>query len=214
MQTRLTRGEYWLLETAVDALIPISFLCAENYSKPDGIVAQFNKPGHGLKRNDLVATLTSLFSNGLLEPFREDEPCAMSDKEIRSALDEEWLAGNAPNLLYGLTERGGTVWEEFAAPQWDRCIVDARDYETRTGTITCMDLRRLTRYVTHLHLMGIDVQKETLTIEPRGAWSPTYWKDLPNGHEARFHWLSGPHPTCEFAFAGICQLRDGWYRWR
>ena len=45
MGPRFTRGEYWLLETAVDEQFPVSALMANNLEE------YFNKKGHGLTRD-------------------------------------------------------------------------------------------------------------------------------------------------------------------
>ena len=47
MQSRLSRAEYWLLETVVESACPLTFLDATKYDKPDGIEVMFSKPGHG-----------------------------------------------------------------------------------------------------------------------------------------------------------------------
>jgi len=63
---RLTRGEYWLLETVVQEYCPLCFLNPEAYDTPDGIELMFNKPGHGLSGLDLIETLSRLSAGGTL----------------------------------------------------------------------------------------------------------------------------------------------------
>ncbi len=52
MEPRFTRGEYWLLETAVDKQFPVSALMADNLEE-----ILNNKKGHGLTRTALIETL-------------------------------------------------------------------------------------------------------------------------------------------------------------
>ena len=214
MQLRLTRGEYWLLETAVSGLIPIAMVCGENYKRPDGIDVEFNKPGHGLNRGDLIDTLNALICGGLLVAYLDDKPYIINKDEITSAMNEQSPGGNASSFFYGLSAHGGAIWEEFASPRWEHCIVDEKEYDRQAGVITSMSLRRLTHYVSNLHLMGFEIDRNSLIIDACGKWRPTYWKTLPAGHKARFHWIRETVIPCQFAFAGMCDFRDGWYRWR
>jgi hypothetical protein len=52
MEPRFTRGEYWLLETAVDKQFPVSALMSNNLEE-----ILNNKKGHGLTRIALIETL-------------------------------------------------------------------------------------------------------------------------------------------------------------
>jgi len=227
MEPRLTRGEYWLLETAVNTYYPMSYLCSERYSEPNGLEQVFNKPGHGLDRNRLIATLGSLFRNGLVEAVRNDEPCFLDESQISDALDEKRPRENLENpaawTRYRMTPHGAAIWEAFAAPQWDRFILDESlslidDQKLRPGTVTCMSRLRLQQYLKNVDLAGFEIEAQSVEIKECGKWSPTYWKDLPEGYQAQFQWRMGkPRPQDPLhwlAFAGFCELRDGWYRWR
>ncbi|MFO1023515.1 MAG: hypothetical protein U0903_22890 [Planctomycetales bacterium] len=85
MHPRLTRAEYWLLETSVDSGTPLDWLCAENYiAFPDGwdIERQFNKPSHGLTRAELIHTLVEMFNHGWIEARRNDQIIPMNVARI------------------------------------------------------------------------------------------------------------------------------------
>src|SRR4051794_33270916 len=115
---RFTRGEYWLLESAVEHGWPLYTLVAEDV----GLV--FNKPGHGMDRDELIETLVSLFRRGLIAardrvtskgvygPFA----VALDRDAIEAALDEDLFS---QETYYGLTSEGGRQWEAFARPDWD-----------------------------------------------------------------------------------------------
>ena len=66
MEPRFTRGEYWLLETAVDKQFPVSALMANNLEEYLN-----NKKGHGLTRTALIETLHRLIVSGLISVEHE-----------------------------------------------------------------------------------------------------------------------------------------------
>ena len=139
MEPRLTRGEYWLLETAVKSYYPLRWLDSDD----PGLL--FNKPGHGLDRDRLVATLGALFRDELIEASRNDEWCVLDELQIRNALTEQPPLKNPSCTRYRLTKRGAATWEAFAAPEWDRFILDESPFsenenetysEPRSGSAT------------------------------------------------------------------------------
>jgi hypothetical protein len=228
MEPRLTRGEYWILETAVDAGIPLCFLSDEHYEEPDGLELMFNKPGHGLDCDALVSTLTTLFQNGLIEAKRNDEPCHLDESGIRDAIEEKSPLNNPSCTYYRLKLHGAAVWEQFAAPQWERfileefqCSWDENENEPCPGVATCMTPWRLRKYLENLYLAGREVDATSVEIKECGPWRATYWKELPLGHQARFNWrrVDGESSVASrelywMAFGGFCEFRDEWYRWR
>lgn len=224
MNPRLTRGEYWLLETAVTFRCPMCYLCSEHYREPDGIEWFFNKTGHNLNRSDLVATLAALFQEGLIEAVRDDEVCQLSDLQIGEALSEKRTLENPNWTCFRLTARGGAVWEDFAAPRWDRFVLDdwiglnKDDHEFRSGSAMCQSERRLQFYLDGVYILEYEIDAQSVEIKECGPWNPTYWKELPHGYEAQFQWKKGPPRPVDrlhqLAFAGFCDYRDSWYRWR
>src|SRR5687767_10867198 len=112
MEPRLTRGEYWLLNSVVDSMCPVSFLISKN------IKELFNNPGHRLDRSRLVETLVSMSEQGWIEGYRIDEGFPLTADMIETGFSEvPWERDDA--LGYRLTAYGGTVWEAFAVPHWD-----------------------------------------------------------------------------------------------
>ena len=151
MEPRFTRGEYWLLETAVGHLFPVSTLSDSD----SDLELLLNKKGHGLTRDALVETLHRLLSSGLIYAesrvnFSDEAVAVVSTKEqiepsqvydwiqenvtvistkeqIELALDERKSWRGVPVeerkvTYYGLTQEGGAQWEAFAAPDWQKYI--------------------------------------------------------------------------------------------
>lgn len=125
MSLRLTRGEYWLLTQAVRFKLPLSLL-----SLPEGppwdvatIDMALNCPGHGMGFDELVRTLHELFERDwiTLKPGHgKPVPRVWDAATIRAELSER--QAHHRSAYYGLTSRGGRVWERFARPEWCRLI--------------------------------------------------------------------------------------------
>lgn len=219
---RLTRAEYWLLETAVEGGIPLQFLDPDGYSAKFTIEHMFNKPGHGLDRLQLLDCLDGLFAAGLVEgEFSRAGAAVVPSKDvIRQAIVEK-LPHTVPRLCYQLTPRGGKVWEAFAAPRWDRYLSEESDPDSRTGWITCQDRFHLRRHLDERQFVILDriITHDTIQIEEIGPWEATYWKRLPHGYRARFQWTEAAEqfmpktPLEQLVFGGFCEDRDGWYHW-
>jgi len=117
-EPRLTRAEYWILESAGESFRPPSLLVSED------IEAHYNKPGHGLDRLALVDTLDRLVSGGLIG-FADIRGAQNFEVPFTGQRDrpriEAALAESHPDKFtyYGLTAEGGRVWEAFARPDWD-----------------------------------------------------------------------------------------------
>lgn len=220
MELRLTRGEYWLLETVVSAGCPLCFVAVECYPKPEGMESMFNKPGHGLNRSQVVDTLDRLFKEGLIEARQNDRLRALTKEEIAAELIEIPPPRDRRTLTsYWLTAKGGAVWEEFAAPSWD-CFLDTRlDHETKTGVVTCMTSWLARKYLRYMNVAFFEVEPESVDVKVVASWEATYWKTLPTGYQTSFRYLGERRETIHdelgwLAFSGFCKFRDGWYRWR
>lgn len=222
-QPRLTRGEYWLLETVVDFRVPLHLLDAEGYSEDRSIESMFNKPGHGLARAQLIECLSELFRGGLIavSTCAEGLPWLPTDAQVVGALGAKRSDKSA--LYYGLTEKGGAIWEAFAVPDWNRFIFEDFDNEGHTGRVMCVTRLRLEHYLDcfRLNLLNQTIDSDTVQIQACGPWQATYWKQLPHGFCARFScgWIERTITTnndklTSLAFGGLCAFRDGWYRWR
>ncbi len=216
MQPRLTRGEYWLLETVVDGAWPLCFVARTNAEEV------FNKPGHGLERAALIETLESLFASGLLEAHRHGQAAAMplARTEIIAALEEPSHARGAPGTLYRLTAQGGAVWEAFAMPDWKAYLLRELDEDQGVGAFTALDRQWLQEDLEHFSVYEHAVARDSVQWERLGRWQPTYWKELPEGYRVRFRFgptPSGEEPSPLDGFGcgyGRCAQRESWYRWR
>ena len=111
MDPRFTRGEYWLLETAVEFKFPVCGLIDSDFE------LSLNKKGHGLTRDALVETLHRLIAWGLISAENEGDAPISTHQQIERALNES-------HTYYGLTPEGGAHWEAFAAPDWQKYIED------------------------------------------------------------------------------------------
>jgi hypothetical protein len=119
---RLTRGEYWLLESVVEFPIRLNFLSHKHLGEA------LNKEPHGMDKELLIETLFKLQNNGLIkinkwDTFKKTKRKFILNKiEITQAIDEPKTFGNITSTSYQLTKLGGQVWEAFAQPNWDRFI--------------------------------------------------------------------------------------------
>ncbi len=219
---RLSRAEYWILETAVQFGVPLCYLGANKVS----IEAQFNKPGHGLDNSELASCLHNLFSVGAIEARRRDDELAFmpTREQIVAALDSKpptrGRTASEYDFLYRLSPTGCSIWEAFAAPEWERFLLEDFDYEGYVGTLTCVTRSRIERYLDYLvlHSDHYAIQRDTIKIVECGEWDATYWKRLHEGFRASFAWSKPslrPSSLLErLASSGACQFRDRWYRWR
>ncbi|MCD4726107.1 MAG: hypothetical protein K8R46_00455 [Pirellulales bacterium] len=219
MQSRLSRAEYWLLETVADSPCLLTLLDATRYDEPNDIDAMFNKPGHGLNRDDLIETMTLLVGEKLIEGVRDERPIALDRQAIIAALAEPRRADNPSGTFYQLTHKGGEVWQAFAVPDWSRFVKEELDGDTRTGTLTGMTDWQVEKYLHYLDMLECTLDLPSIQVEEIGPWEATYWKTLPHGHRAHFRWSRRKEHCFEnefssLAFSGFCEFRDGWYNWR
>ena len=91
----------------------------------------FNKPGHGLERNGLVAALEGLFRNGHIEAGRETTSGAYWTRpkfEIRYG--REASAAKPVMYIISYDEKAAAVWEAFASPDWEQFILNEDPYSS------------------------------------------------------------------------------------
>lgn len=218
---RLTRGEYWLMETVVEHAVPLAFLWGYRSEEI------FNKPGHCLSRRGLVGGLRRLSVRGLIEFLRfvgdREVPFAPTGEEIETSLDEQGPGGSPSCCYYRLTADGGAVWEAFARPDWSRYISQQGTGPGRgkweAGYCLCADRARLQRYLDGLHWVGLIVDPDSVewgTIRP---WRATYWKELPTAYTVSFRRREdapGPESRArdEFLHWYTYVYSARWYSWR
>lgn len=214
MEVRLSRAEYWLLETVVTTPLQVYSLAVPNLAE------ELNKPTHGLTPPRLADVLAGLFDRGWItasQATEADGPCRrMAADEIARELAE--AAKPADDVrwtwTYQLTAAGGAVWESFAAPNWGRFIDVGYLWDERVGEFCAASEEPLRRYLGYVHHFGYRVHPGSERWDILEPWQATYWKSLPYGHRLRFDFTfdessarGGDVPSQAFT------LPD-WYNWR
>ena len=209
-----TRGEYWLLETAVEAAIPICWLDWSDMEEA------LNKSTHGMSRSLLIETMHKLFKGGLIVAHRFgnwDDTFEFSPHEIDAALNEKQ---NKKEHYYQLTEKGGSYWEAFACPNWNLYISDGyglpEDNDIWAGEIACANKDHLEGYFRSLSYHDYDVDENSIQWDLLEPWKATYWKELEAGHRIRFRCREKsmdqnyhiPKPIDQSWYDSL------WYNWR
>jgi hypothetical protein len=208
-----TRGEYWLLETAVEVPIPICWL---DWAEMEEAL---NKSGHGMSRSLLIETMRKLFKEGLITAHRFgkwNDAFELSPVEIETALNEKQ---NIKEHFYRLTKKGGIYWEAFARPNWNLYVSAGYEIPEEnniwTGEIACANKGHLEGYFRLLSHHDYDVDENTIQWDVFGPWDATYWKELPLGHRLRFRChekeKGQDHPTPPLS---QCWYNNLWYQWR
>ena len=180
-----TRGEYWLLETAVKMCIPVSPILLSQ-----DLELAFNKSSHGMDANVLEATLTSLSARGLID-FHHSNPETCENHPASVTEIASGLAGesNTQNLYYGMSQEGGLHWEAFAHPKWDRFVdklFSFDDDENESHCVSAANRQKLQRIFDGLHFIGLFPKPETVKWTDVSPWQATYWKILPAGYCVEF----------------------------
>ena len=175
MNPRFSRGEYWILETAVTAGIPLSFLISKD------IAEILNKPGYGFSHRKLWQVLESMSRRKLIKFDYEN------GRRVREVPDLK--SKTLSNVFYRLTKLGGLQWEAFAAPNWDQFI----DFSFTFGksgiekyTIYGVSKHLLQRYIEGLRDTGVEVDPSTIRWQKCVPFWATYWKKLAAGYRLTF----------------------------
>ena len=194
MEPRFTRGEYWLLETAVEYRRALRFLddSGREFSE------QHNKVGHRMHRPELIDTLQRLQIAGLISFRRFDSPddkgTDITDVQFDAALDE---GREGPWTTYQLTAEGGRQWESFASPRWNYFLqqnfcwdtVEGTDETPQVGIFTSVESKWLKSMV-KLYSTGFrPIDQDSVEYLEIGAWDATYWKVLPSGYRAKVRYI-------------------------
>jgi hypothetical protein len=211
MYPRLTRGEYWLLETVVELGVDLSAL-----TKPH-LGESLNKQPHGLSRDQLLADLSRLFAEKLIvAKTADDRPFTPTPGQIVEALDrtsDDMMRGT----WYFLTPKGGAVWEAFAHPEWTRYVEIYPSSDDNCLTeFRCLSLPYLQCFFHAMELQGPGTGPDTkkqlvLEWDQLEPWDATYWKRFPRAHRLRA-WV----PEDAYWFSGweVCMLQRSWYPWQ
>ncbi len=215
-----TRGEYWILETLVEALTPFRFFFFDGNQQD--VTETFNKPSHGLSRDGLIEVFTSLFERRLIEAYKGESrhPSVLSSQEIATAIEEPACSLHYHNTVCGLTPLGGNYWEAFAAPDWSR-FLDASFTEAEGGgdwqnaEIIGEQRELIQRYVRVLRQRGMYIEKSTIEWHTVRPWRATYWKILPQARRMTFLLkdIYELHPPEIVAALSGETYDNRWYRW-
>ena len=197
---QIDAANFWIIDAVATDKWPLDYL-KENVAEK-----AFNREGHGLASDKLLAVLDKLFTNGLLFADRvfdfetwESEVFVPDDTEVRRIFSgKEWV-------WYGLTEKGSALWETMTHPKWQEYIFSelAVDGHCR--------VKSGGQHTLEAYLSRPDVQRcitpGTLLMETASHWKATYWKTLSAGYIARF---VVPEDQAEkFPFA---ETADDWYK--
>ena len=191
MEPRFTRGEYWLLEIAVEHEWSVSGLIDNE------LELHLNKKGHGLTRASLLESLYRLLSSGLIYAKNEVDGFISTYEQIEAALNEPpggiFPAGVEKYTSYGLTAEGGAQWEAFAAPDWEKYVEggetfsDEDEYENGIWEVMCADKEWLERYFESMCFYHqLEVSLASIEWDYIAPWEVTYWKQLEGAHILRF----------------------------
>ena len=216
MSPRLTRGEFWLLNSLVSHRLAL-----HSWSGPDRFLRDFhNRTPHGLTDDELLVTVLGLFNAGWVagevEPQPEDqsglESFAPTGPAIAAGLEPAFRHHPGdhprrrradPSVTVSLTPAGGAAWEAFAAPDWGRFLEEfqslrgAEERSLPTGrawrTVRAVSRSRGAQYLRcWADLGGYDpAAVKWRAVAPFPA---TYWKTLPVGYEAEFEGASYGRP--------------------
>lgn len=219
---RLTRGEYWLLESVVELQVPVNLLVYEVLDQ------DLNKEAHGMNRGLLIETMFNLLSNGLIElyqsePFKKTEmPLESTYENIIHGLDEKSDLWKTPKTIYGLTKLGGQVWELFAKPDWNRFMdewdIDCAEEGKQKCVIVGSNERLIKNYFSSLNSDSIAVNKETVQWSVLEPFKATYWKTLPKGFKIEFEYTEiDDNEQNMIDYGWVSRFRmpfPNWYYWK
>lgn len=187
--------EYWFLDTAVTSLIPLRSVVGPEVS------LRFNKPDHRLSNKQVVELLERLCRRGWIFFARTGSSVPIPDVDIR--IIENALVENLPNeqrLVYGLTDQGGTLWEDASRPIWPLFWESLSDGQT-TLYRTCN--RHFINLIADARAQVSPSTATPAAAQPIAPFEATYWKRVSEGYE-----LSLPELTDD----PIVRLLGEWYQ--
>lgn len=196
--TALEPSEYWLLESSVDAWVPLHLLVRPNVNEV------FNKCSHGLDRSQLLGVLLTLFDKNLIvgKTWHKESSFRPTEAQVNAALNIEGAGDAEGGILYGLTPLGGRVWEEYAKPDWDRFISHGWDAtskvfqeggeskEVEEEEICAARREWVEIFSLVAGLMGHRILPGSVVWEELRPWHATYWKTLPVGYRIRYQFVA------------------------
>ncbi|HEX5136395.1 MAG TPA: hypothetical protein VFY93_05455 [Planctomycetota bacterium] len=188
MREDVTPLQYGLLDCVVERRFPLAFLVSGNLAE------RINRQAHGAEPAALVAALACLFRRSLIVAKRGpgvSPDLVLHAGEVELAFDDDLEAGCDAWTYYGLTARGGEVWEDLSSPRWDRYVEYGRSYlEEGMGMdeITGMDPDLVERCHGHVRRMYLEggVDPHGMTRSEFRPWIAFYWKLLPHAYRLAY----------------------------
>lgn len=207
---RLTRGEYWLLESVAEWQLFVELLNAEN------LESCLNKSGHGMGVEETIETFWHLYSAGLIFVSRgKGEVVALNREELAGRVTFPEPRSSGCQVYYGLTAEGGRLWEAFAAPKWE-CFIDASvggDERREYHEAGAASKWRLEKYLS-LVKQDQTVDDASIQWETCEPWQATYWKELPSGHRLTFNSRAGNRQVeSDRHWEWVNFSKSCWYAW-
>ena len=189
----MNKIEYWFLDAPIRLKIPFHWLSASNVDE------MLNRPHHHLSRSELLVVLERMFERGDLfleyrnrseQSYRIQVP---SRSEIEAALylpHDQWM-DQSEHVFYGVTGRGGALWETLSHPQWDHFYDEGYGINPYEGEMTASTRGLIEEW---LALVPYDpsikaIVPESLRWSVLQPWQATYWKQLPIGYHIAFTYL-------------------------
>ena len=130
----------------------------------------FNKPSHGLSKEQLIEKLQELAGSGLIEFIYND---------LGDTTDNLSNAKNVLECLVQLTEKGGVAWEIGWKPDWEKYLLVEVNYdsvEAECMTIEALNVDSLKAIREELVYLSL-----SSTLAQMQPWRATYWKCFPSG---------------------------------
>jgi hypothetical protein len=146
------------------------------------------------------------------ENSRLDENARLEPADIEASIVEGTAFGRG--WYYNLTTAGGSVWESFARPDWERFIWDENDHdenEVRTRLVIAASEQRLQRYL-QAAAREVDIEAGSTQFSALEPWQATYWKMLPSAAQCRFRCFDKPPDPRSGPSTNW--LQDRWCDWR
>ncbi|GAA1030032.1 hypothetical protein GCM10009557_20620 [Virgisporangium ochraceum] len=198
----MDEAEFWLLDVVVLARVRLDWLLCEDLEEA------LNRPGHGLDPDALLDLMDRLFRGGVIYaagPVRNGDR-AESDRPLPRSEIEAALDGSEPTVSYGMTSRGGALWEAVTRPDWSRFLDELAGTDPDEVEVSGFDRDRVAAHLRRHTLWPIVPDSERW--EALIPWQATYWKTFPRGYRVTAGWnTEEPTKTPDW------DVYNQWIRW-
>jgi hypothetical protein len=216
MEIKLSRGEFWILGIAINGGEGLASLAGSD----EHISGYWNREPHGMDLDQLVETLCGMFERKWLE-INVDRSGPMRTYFIpdRNYVRNFFYGDDQPDsngVYFWLTREGGRVWEEFAAPRWDRCISSWGhdiDEHHQIIEVTAGSEFVLEKFLEYYPLDGSQIVHSSLKFEIIVPWQAKYWKEVQQGFRATFQAIVDWEESFDRFNYALDSLLVDWVRW-